>query len=269
MRVLCQMTSRPSIARGWGRALEYAGHQVSLWEPGRKPAFDAFDEANPQLFVRTGPETRAMERYLAPRRDIRVVAREDPDPAADTFLYGDASPHEGLACDFCHIGDYRPHKALLLNSHVLPLSSRGKLRIFGDGPWPTCDCLGVAPERSEKTIYASATVSLHVTSSGRTSGRVYNALLAGGVCVSNELKDSPIPGNIVIRGLTPAEFRDLAIGLINPKLANWRREVIRRGKEFILNGHTYWHRAAGILDEAGFGREATKLLEVFRATVRI
>lgn len=35
---------------GLARALSYCGHEVTIWEIGKKPVYDAFDEAQPDLF---------------------------------------------------------------------------------------------------------------------------------------------------------------------------------------------------------------------------
>ena len=39
------------IRLGWGRAFEASGHKVYIWDIASKPAFDAFDEFEPDLFM--------------------------------------------------------------------------------------------------------------------------------------------------------------------------------------------------------------------------
>lgn len=268
MRILCEMGPYGSACEGWGRVFRAAGHEFTLWHPGAKPAFDAFDECDPHLFISGREPTRAVRKCLA-EKGARVVDRRQPESAADTFLFDGGIGTMSLACDFAYIGAYRPDKEALLNAHILPMAGHGTLKIFGTGPWPTPYYLGPITDETARAVYASATVTLNVSASGRTGDRVYNSILAGGVCVTNELVDSPVRGDVVVRGLDPGEFHDFAAHVASDKATTWRRIVRDQGRELVLAGHTYWHRGEAILRAAGFAREADQLMETYRATVRV
>lgn len=64
------------IRTGFGRALTYAGHQVVMWEIDKKPAFDAFDELEPDLFIgQTYNLSDAVMKCLIERPHMRVIMK--------------------------------------------------------------------------------------------------------------------------------------------------------------------------------------------------
>lgn len=64
------------IRLGWGRAFEAAGHKVYIWDIASKPAFDAFDEFEPDLFMgQTYNLNDAVYKCIKNRPHLKVVMR--------------------------------------------------------------------------------------------------------------------------------------------------------------------------------------------------
>lgn len=76
MKILCEFEyCGPSFVRsGWGRVFAALGHQFQFWLPKEKPAFDAFSEFEPDLFLGTTfTLTRAVEKCIRTRPGMRVI----------------------------------------------------------------------------------------------------------------------------------------------------------------------------------------------------
>lgn len=64
------------IRMGWARALMAAGHQVVLWDCKQKPAMDAFDEFEPDLFLgQTYNCTRSVCNAIRERPHMKVIMK--------------------------------------------------------------------------------------------------------------------------------------------------------------------------------------------------
>lgn len=76
MKILCEYTPcGPSFVRsGWGRVFTALGHDFRFWDPGQKPAFDVFNEFEPQIFLGTtyGVD-RAVFKCIAKRPKMKVA----------------------------------------------------------------------------------------------------------------------------------------------------------------------------------------------------
>lgn len=76
MKVMCEFTpSGPSYVRtGWGRVFAALGHEFRFWIPEAKPAFDAFAEYEPELFIGTSYGVdRAVEKCIRRRPEMKVI----------------------------------------------------------------------------------------------------------------------------------------------------------------------------------------------------
>lgn len=269
MRILCQVGRERdrAIYDGWRRVFEAAGHTFTLWEPG-KPAFDAFDESAPNLFVETSPRSRGVQRCLDERL-VPVVDRRDPQPAFDMFLFDRPdSPQYGgsLNCDLAYVGNYRSDKADLLERYVMPLAERFRLKVFGREPWPLNEYLGPVREETLPCIYRSARVCLNVSGQPRFPERVYQILGVGGVCLSSP---TPCPGLSVlpVAMAEPDGFHDEVRDLLEDERR--RRAMSEQGVRMVLGHHTYFHRVAEMLAEVGMFREAEQVMGAYNAAVRV
>lgn len=76
MKIMC--IARPCasdyIRRGWANAAIAAGHQWFFWSPETKPAFDAFREVEPDLFIgETWTLDRAIMKCIVSRPAMKVA----------------------------------------------------------------------------------------------------------------------------------------------------------------------------------------------------
>lgn len=76
MKILCEYCDcGPSFVRsGWGKVFQAMGHQFVFWQPELKPAFDVFNEYEPDLFIGTtfGLD-RAIYKCIASRPQMKVI----------------------------------------------------------------------------------------------------------------------------------------------------------------------------------------------------
>lgn len=76
MKILCIYTPcGPSYVRsGWGKVFVACGHQFTFWQPELKPAFDAFGETEPDLFIGTTYDLdRAQIKNITSRPNMKVI----------------------------------------------------------------------------------------------------------------------------------------------------------------------------------------------------
>lgn len=76
MKVLCNFTPcGPSFVRsGWGRVFTALGHEFRFWSPDNKPAFDVFNEFEPDIYLGTTYEcSRAVAKCIAARPHMKVA----------------------------------------------------------------------------------------------------------------------------------------------------------------------------------------------------
>lgn len=76
MRVLCNFTQcGPAFVRnGWRKVFQALGHQWRFWEPGKEPAFDVFNDYEPDVYLGTTYELdRATYKCLATRPEMDVA----------------------------------------------------------------------------------------------------------------------------------------------------------------------------------------------------
>ena len=79
MRILISndgMHAHHYIRIGWAKALSYAGHEVMLWDIRSQPAFDVFDEFDPNFFIgQTYNLDRATFKCIAERPQLKVIMK--------------------------------------------------------------------------------------------------------------------------------------------------------------------------------------------------
>jgi len=73
------------IRTGLARAFAAAGHQVTVWDIDKKPAYDAFDEFEPDLFLgQTYNTTPAICKLIKERPHMKVIMKAgDWGPLSD------------------------------------------------------------------------------------------------------------------------------------------------------------------------------------------
>lgn len=276
MRILCETSQNLlHIHRGWEHVFKSAGFDFLIWKPEEKPAFDAFDEVDPHLFIGCREAAGAVAKCVDERVKMAAMIECHPQPAADTrwieadetrrlhIERGDFEPH--LACFFGYVGNYRPNKARLLDAYIRPLADIGPLKVFGRVAWPFPQYLGACTDETTVSLYEIAALLPHVAAGGRTGQRVYQALLHGGACISNILTDGMFDKDTVPQASDAKEFHRLARHLASGAGRAMRVAMTKRGHAQVVAAHTYWHRCRDLLLAVGLDREAAKVMEVYRA----
>jgi hypothetical protein len=244
MRILCQGDG--PIQQGWRRVLVACGHQTYLWNPLTKPAFDVFDEFQPDLFVSMGTPKKARNKCSKERGwRTRVVDRGEAPPAGDTFLFYPGTKHPFFECDVAIVEDYNRKMARCLSVLCNP-SSGLRVKIFGDVPSPFPQYLGRITDNVARDIYASARLTICFSEHGIHGGWM-GATLSGGR---------------VWRGpFSPSTITEAAIAASHLQGGGGRGEILR--------SDTYWHRVADIFSDAGLPKEAARTMERFYATISV
>lgn len=266
MRVLFELPCGRSgrIAGGYTRAFRHAGHEVYEWDPGTEPAFDVFGVARPDLLVKSrgGPST-AIEKCIAARPRLRVAdCSGGLRPGFDHLAYSPGTPRDSLKCDVAYVGEYRQEKVGLLDRYVLPLCERFRVKIFGGGPWPVPQHMGVISEALVPDLVASTKICLGLSKQGLGHWS-YTVMGLGGRLVTSP--DGSFPNDLcdhIGRVCSPNE----AVEAVGFWLENCSvREMFRPGVAgAVAEAHTYTHRVSDLLRSVGFEREAARALEAFK-----
>lgn len=227
------------------------GHKFTYWNPETKPAFDIFDETRPDIFILTGPaQWRAVFKIMKARDGLRVVDRSVERPAAfDIVHYGQAKYEARLACDVAFVGNYNPDR---FHDWIKPLSEHCNMKVFGEVAWPMPEYLGSVCDDLIPNIYASAKVCINVATGLE---RLYQFMGMGKPCVTNTY----FPNMPVVKALDAKQFIDATLLMIDkPPIIH-----IKRGREIVRRGHTYFHRVAEMWREVGNEKESERTMGVY------
>ena len=81
------------IIKGWKDVFDRLGCEWVWWPPG-KPAFDMFDEFEPDIFIGTTDIDRATAKCIADRPHMKVVLKGRNWGPSDEYIDTDAYPIE-------------------------------------------------------------------------------------------------------------------------------------------------------------------------------
>ena len=161
MKILCK--HHPDIM-GLAVAFEKLGHETFLWQ--NTPAFDIFDEINPDVFILTTKADRAMEKCIEARPDMHTMVQVDqniwildgeemelPNVVDDiTFHHVDPNPH--MESDVVYIGSPNP----MVMSLAWPVG-KFNLKIFGPWTWPIPQYVGFVQTEEHCQAYSSTKIA--------------------------------------------------------------------------------------------------------------
>lgn len=266
MRILCQweLQKHASIYDGWARVFKILGHEFTFWYSESQPAFDAFDESNPDIFILTGPQQySSYQKCIAERRGMRVADQSIIHPAFDYLLFQDAKPRQEMACDVVYVGNFDANKLPYLEA----ISSICNLKVFGFTSWPIPEYLGAVNEKSLASAYASCRVGVNL--SDRHSERLWQVIGAGRPCLTMDA-DGRFPCDGLNIPITPSIncFVGTLTHILEDKFGDYVRDG-KLGQEGVLRGETYFDRVAQMFDECGYKRESSRVLEVRDATIQL
>jgi hypothetical protein len=264
MKILCEYAEDEFrwVRLGVKRVMETLGHQFIGWDSKTKPAFDAFDEVEPTLFIACPRFASDVQKCLNERQNkVKVYPIHEMKPAADTFMAGGRRDNS-LACQVAYVGDYNPN---MHNTYLLPLCHRSaalQVKICGTKPWPVAQYLGPIADETIPDFYASAKVSLNF--SGPEGA--YQILISGGLPISKKFEDEAFEGYDYLMADSPINMAAM-VGLFasDKTSVKVRGEMIAKGVEVIRQGNTYWHRVAELFDKTGYEHEAKRTMKIYEA----
>lgn len=244
------------VAKGIANTLRILGHQISIYKPDEKPAFDIFDETEPQIHIhKTEFHSRAVEKCHQERNRLRVYCYEWFRPAADPIAL--AQGGEGLACKVSIIANHEPK----YERFVYPLcDSVIDAKIYGTG-WLIPECVGALEPDAVGSALRSSKISLNLDGP-MAPELVYQILYFGLFCVSVPLRDEWCENE---RFLTMPPRNQLADEVkraaVCPSAVDKR--TAKRGMEYVRANHTYFHRVAQMFSDIKMGPEAQRTLSYY------
>jgi len=168
MKILAQAVPGNTIA-GFSRAAEAAGHSWVWWEERHTPAFDVFDEIQPDMLFYMNM-TRAMQKCVDTNGIPTLCGSLDSpfqfklnqsynvkcDYLVDAHMFNMGEVHKGLACDIGITCDTNPVGLKLCQE--APCQKVWNIKILNDTAWPTTQYLGVGTLSDKRDLYRSASL---------------------------------------------------------------------------------------------------------------
>ena len=237
-------------------------------------------QSTPRMFValffgdQRGMAVRAIAR-LGAVCDMLLLSNADPvqfecyrrlgvprvmawHTASDPNVYRPVKPDPAFACDIAFMGSNYTHfpdsekRAKLIN---LVAQSGMKVRVYGGNWGGAVQCFGKVYEKDFAIAVASAKVVLGINAYNDihqyTSNRTWNVLSCGTSVYATYAFAGM--GDLFKSGKHLVSFRKVeqAVGMvqeiIDPRRDKDRARIAKAGRELILGGHTYRHRAEQLL----------------------
>lgn len=154
MRMLIEGEGK--LQRGLQRWFTGCRYECTLWNPQTKPAFDIFDEVEPDIYFHVSSHSRAVAKCVA-EHEVRCQPIEDA-PLVDTYEYFEGKADESLKCDVAFVGSNQDLRAYRLLCKLAAESSL-HLKIFSGDSWPLVQTLGQASLETQRNVYKSAHLS--------------------------------------------------------------------------------------------------------------
>lgn len=230
------------------------------------------------VFIHSASGERLLEGCMSGwKRGLGIEPHCVPN-AADTTIYR-PSPGTGgdprLACDASYVGGLWPYKGRNIERFIYPLCRAGSpynIKIFGGNRWPLPQYLGTLSQSEEEVaLYNSSSVCLSVSEPHSTDEqgglqadfveRPYKVMACGAFCLSDYVREAAehlYPEGGLVMARTPKEYEEnLAYYLSHP---DQRMKIARKGHEYTLRHHTYFHRMAFVCEKLGLHEQAEGLL---------
>ena len=179
--------------------------------------------------------------------------------ASDPGIYRPVKPDPVFACDVAFMGSNYTHfpdsekRAKLIN---LVAQSGMKVRVYGSNWGGAVQCCGKVYEKDFAIAVASAKTVLGINAYNDihqyTSNRTWNVLSCGTAVYATYAFAGM--GDLFKSGQHLVSFRkveqavEMLQEIIDPKHDKDRARIAKAGRELVLGGHTYWHRAEQLLE---------------------
>lgn len=250
MRILIE---QKAARKGFIAALQHVGHATFVYNESTKPAFDAFDELKPDIYIgQCQPgQSRAISKCLT-NTGIPAFYMEMSPLAADT-LHSSKERKPELKCQVIFVGDYSP----AFYKYLEPLvESKYNVKIFGKG-WQIPQGMGVMPENRLMDALQSAEIALNLVGPAPTQ-YLYQILISDLPCVTVPVDGLPVELADVVK--SGAEILKAVDEWILDG-AFGRTVYSASIHKDILQGHTYIHRVATMFESLGMNDEAERVMK--------
>lgn len=248
---------------GLVNVLRATGHKVTIWNSQDKPAFDVFDEVEPDYFLSHRVDLdRPVIKILNERKGrIKSVSLIRMPPAADTFTFFEGTYQPNLAADVACVGDVDQNT---FDTLVAPFSDLN-IKIVGDKHWPVPQYLGPISENTLRDLYKSATVSLVL----KKDEPIYPIIASGGLPVVLGTVPDWFDNTSILQANTILGFEEIVRKILDRNMERTRKRYIEEGRKVIYKKHTYWHRVAGLFRTWNMPDEAERVIRTYHATVQV
>ena len=174
-----------------------------------------------------------------------------------------------------YVGGRWDYKAKNLDRYLFPLFSNKTLgcKVHGWGGWQPGISSGVIRDEDVAGFFSRCRVCPCVAEPHTTQWgidlpeRVFKVILCGALAIHDPVKGLERFSTNIVMANGPMEFIELCVKWSRPEMEPQRQELARKQRRDILNGHTYFHRLAGLLRTVGFAGEADKMLEHAKSIV--
>jgi hypothetical protein len=190
----------------------------------------------------------------------------------DVNVYSGGKRREELMCDIGFVGGYWPYKGIVIDQYLMPLLhpvGEYNVKIFGNQPWPASQYCGLIQDHLVKDLFTSAKICPNLSEPHAhrfgfdVNERIFKVLLAGGFCVTDNVKGYEMFGDGVVVADSPQDFAEKIHYYAKTDQGTIdRAEIIHTGQTFVKQNHTNYHRAAQIMSLLGYESEAKKILKV-------
>ena len=145
--------------------------------------------------------------------------------------------------------------------------NNNNIKIFGNQPWTGVNqYCGYIQDNKVKDLFRSAKICPNLSEPHAheygfdINERCFKILCAGGFCISDNI--TSIRNIFDDNGVVFAESPDDFASKIDYYLENEdeRVAISQKGREFVLNNHTNFHRISHILQHFGYQKEATDIV---------
>lgn len=245
---------------GFLAVLKLLGHNVLVYDPATKPAFDAFDEFSPDIYIGLDGEDRNCYRSVDKclkeyKRTKHSFLNDGFLCAADSLLSKGSVIDPALKCDVVFVGDHKPE----FDKNIRLLANQTRVKVFGRG-WDIPEAVGtIAPSRLSNAI-SSAEIALNLEGP-EMSHYLYQILISGTLCVSIPLENCPSnhvtffksSGELLTEvGEWLQKRNSMSLGLIGLE-----------ARKDILHSSTYFHRVATMFKTLGLEAESERTMSYY------
>jgi len=221
------------------------------------------EETGKPDFVHIHYDQQAVDQTHSKYKTIGIDAKS-LIMCADVQEYLKSDYDEALSCDIGFVGGYWPYKGIIIDNYLTPLCypvGNYNIKIFGNQPWTGVNqYCGYIQDNKVKDLFRSAKICPNLSEPHAINERCFKILCAGGFCISDNITSirNIFNDNGVVFAESPEDFASKIDYYL--KNEDERVAISQKGKDFILNNHTNFHRVSDILQHFGYQKEATDIV---------